>query len=36
MALSGKLITLELQEKVEKLQLKIEVYNEIKNEVTNV
>lgn len=36
LALSGKLVTLELQEKAEKLQLKIEVYNEIKNEVTNV
>lgn len=35
LALSGKLVTLELQEKAEKLQLKIEVYNEIKNEVTN-
>lgn len=35
LALSGELITLELQEKAEKLQLKIEVYNEIKNEVTN-
>ena len=36
LTLNGELVTLELQEKAEKLQLKIEVYNEIKNEVTNV
>ena len=36
LALNGELITLEIQEKAEKLKLKIAVYNEIKNEVTNV
>ena len=35
LALNRELITLEIQEKAEKLQLKIEIYKEILNEVAN-